>query len=314
MSRLALEGDDERPAPGRVAAYARAARLPYLSASVIPTGLGLAAAIGDADAVWWAAPLALVAAMLVHTGTNVVNGVVDYERGVDTVDMEGDARAFVDGELTAAQGRAFYRLCFLGSILLGLALVAITGPALLLVGTVGVLGGWAYTGGPWPYKYHALGDVLIVPLMGPLMSLGGFTAITGELWDADAFLLGLVPGLLIGAVISGNNLADIEEDRGAGVRTVAGVVGFTWARRIYLALLALGLLAVPALVLAGVAGPPALVALAAVPLAWRRAMLARAATGPGDPRLAPLAPLTALVHLVAGTLLLVAEVAYRLAT
>ncbi len=302
------------PSPDHVSlrALARAARLPYLSASVIPTGLGLVAAIDDPQATWWVAPLSLAAAALVHTGTNVVNGVVDYERGVDTVAMDGDARAFVDGELTAAQGRAFYRLCFAATVLLGLAMVAITGPALLPVGVLGVVAGWSYTGGPFPYKYHALGEVAIVPLMGPLMALGGYTAVTGDAWDVDALVLGLVPGLLIGAVVAGNNLADLEGDRLAGVRTLAARIGFVLARRLYLALLAAGILAVPLLVAAGAAGWPALLALVAAPLALGRARLARAASGPGDPRLAPLAPLTALVHLVAGSLLLLGELAYRL--
>jgi 1,4-dihydroxy-2-naphthoate octaprenyltransferase len=286
----------------------RAARLPYISASLIPTALGLAVVIDRDDAVWWLAPLVLIAAGAVHIGTNVVNGVEDCVRGVDTVDMHGDARTFVDGELSVARGRWFYRALFAIAAVLGVLFAIVTGPAILPIGILGIVVGWAYTAGPFPFKYHALGDLVIVFFMGPLMSQGAFTAMTGDLFDTDAFLAGFVPGLLIEAVLAANNLADLDEDRRAGVRTLATVTGAVTARRLYVASLASAYALLVVLVATGILGWPCLAVLATVPMAWQRVRLASQGTGDA---LAPLAPLTALVHLVAGVLLVALEAISR---
>jgi 1,4-dihydroxy-2-naphthoate polyprenyltransferase len=286
----------------------RAARLPYISASLIPTALGLAVVIDRDDAVWWLAPLVLIAAGAVHVGTNVVNGVEDCVRGVDTVDMHGDARTFVDGELSVARGRWFYRALFTVAAVLGVLFAIVTGPEILPIGILGIVVGWAYTAGPFPFKYHALGDLVIVFFMGPLMSQGAFTAMTGDLFDTEAFLVGFVPGLLIEAVLAANNLADLDEDRRAGVRTLATVTGAVTARRLYVASLASAYALLVVLVATGILGWPCLAVLATVPMAWQRVRLASQGTGDA---LAPLALLTALVHLVAGVLLVVLEAISR---
>jgi 1,4-dihydroxy-2-naphthoate octaprenyltransferase len=108
--------------------------------------------------------------------TNVSNSVQDFVNGVDTATMEGNDRSFVDGALTVDEGRRYYRALFGVTIALGLVIVAATGPAILPVGVLGVLAAWSYTVGPFPYKYHALGEPTIVFLMGPLMTLGAYTA------------------------------------------------------------------------------------------------------------------------------------------
>ena len=41
--------------------------------------------------------------------------------------------------------------------------------------------GWGYTAPPLQYKYRALGLPLVFLLMGPLMVVGGYYAMTGQL-------------------------------------------------------------------------------------------------------------------------------------
>ena len=300
------------PRPPLLPGLVEAAQLEYLSASIIPILLGFAAALDRDDARWALAPIALLAGVAAHAGTNVINGTEDFRHGVDTAAMEGGNRAFVDGLLTWRQGRRAGLALFGLALVLGLVLVARTGPALLPIGIVGLVGGYTYTAGPWPYKYHALGEPLIIVLMGPLMSQGAFTALTGDGFDATAAGLGLVPGLLIAATLAGNNLADLEDDRQGGVLTLAGVLGFERARLFYVGILAAAYATVPVLVLLYVAAWPCLAALLTLPLALRPLRIVRTARS-GDPRLAPTAPLTALAHLAAGVALVVGETAGRLA-
>jgi 1,4-dihydroxy-2-naphthoate octaprenyltransferase len=109
-------------------------------------------------------------------------------------------------------------------------------------------------------------------------------------------------------VLAANNLADLDEDRRAGVRTLATMTGAVTARRIYVASLAAAYALLVVLVATGVLGWPCLAVLVTLPMAWQRVRLA--SQGVGD-ALAPLAPLTALVHLVAGVLLVALEAISR---
>jgi len=292
---------------GIASSYIRAMRIPFVSSSLAPVGLGVALAIGVPGANWLAGALALLAGALVQLGTNVCNSVCDFERGVDTFDMEGDARTFVDGDLTVAEGRWWYRIIFGTTVLLGLGIAALTGPAILPLGALGVLMAWAYTAGPWPYKYHALGEPLIVFLMGSLMALGGFVAVTGVWWDWTAFLVGLPCGFAVAAVLTANNLCDIEDDRAAGVTTLAGVLGFARARHLYYAEVAAIYVSIALLVGFGALHPLCLVALVTVPLAWGRIRVVRAAYGPGDVSLEPVLQSTAMMHLAVGASLVATE-------
>ena len=295
------------PHPSRLALYWRATRPLYLPTSGVPALAGAAVAIGHPDANWWLAAVAVIAVVLVHCGVNVTNDVEDFARGVDTEAKMDNSRVFTTGLLGVREGRAVAWGYFSLGALLGLVVVAVQGPALLLVGVLGILGGWLYTGGPWPYKHVGLGDPLIILLMGPMITQGAYTAVTGDAFDWTAAAVGLVPGFLIAAVLQGNNLSDIVEDGAAGVRTLAVRVGFEGARTLYLVSLAVAFAVLPAIWLATHLGPAILIPLVMVPMAWQRARQALAGAGPGDDGLRSLAPLTAQ-QMQLGTTLLVCAI------
>ena len=215
-----------QPSPSKLALAVRATRPPYLPTSVLPALAGALVAIGNDAADWWLLPLVLVATLLVHAGVDITNEVEDAANGVDSPDKMDNSRVFSAGLLSIAEGRRIYAAVFAVALVLGLVLCAVQTWALLPYGLAGILGGWLYTGGPRPYKYDGLGDPMIVWLMGPLLTQGAYTAITGDAFSAAAFWVGLFPGLLITAVLEGNNLSDIPGDAAAGVRTLAVRVGF----------------------------------------------------------------------------------------
>jgi len=292
--------------PGRAALYWRATRPLYLPTSGIPALAGAAVAIGLDGADWWMAALAVVAVLLVHCGVNVTNDVEDYARGVDTDAKMDNSRVFTTGLLGVTEGRVLAWAYFAAGALLGMVIVAVQGPGLLVVGLVGILGGWLYTGGPKPYKYLGLGDSLIILLMGPMITQGAYTSVTGDLFDTTAAAVGLVPGFLIASVVQGNNLSDIVEDGAAGIRTMAVRIGFEGARTLYLVTMTIGFLCLPLLWLATDLGPAILLPLLTTPIAVQRARQALAARGPGDEGLRSLAPLSAQLHLLTCTLLVCA--------
>jgi 1,4-dihydroxy-2-naphthoate polyprenyltransferase len=295
------------PPPRPFALAIRATRPLYLPTSVLPALAGALVAIGDSAADWWTLPLVLLATLLVHAGVNATNDVEDWARGVDSPDKMDNSRVFTSGLMSVTAGRRLYAGLFAAALAIGLVLCALQTWWLLAYGLAGILGGWLYTGGPRPYKYDGLGDPAIVWLMGPLLTEGAYTAVTGDAFHAPAFWVGLFPGLLITAVLEANNLSDIEGDRAAGVRTLAVRVGFARARRLLLATFAATFLVLPILVLAGLFSAWVLLPLLLLPLAAPVAAAARAAGAGGDERLVTLAPRLAQLHLL-GCLLLCAGI------
>jgi 1,4-dihydroxy-2-naphthoate octaprenyltransferase len=297
--------------PSRFAVAIRATRPLYLLTSLIPGMIGLAVAIGADDAKWWAAPVAMVALLCVHAGANMINDVEDFDRGVDAADKIDSSRVFTTGLMTVRDGRRLSVALFGVSFALGIVLVAVQGPALLVIGVLGLFAGYGYSAGPWPLKYAGLGDVMIIPVMGPLITQGAYTAVTGDGFAASAFWIGFGPGLLIAAVLAANNLSDIAGDRAAGVLTLAVRVGFSRARALYVATVAVAF-AVPVVVwAAGLLRWPVLLSLLTFPLAVQRIAQARDAPSDNPEALRSLVPLTAQLHLSFCILLVVGAVLGR---
>jgi 1,4-dihydroxy-2-naphthoate octaprenyltransferase len=291
------------PPAVRVGLWWQATRPQTVLTSLVPALAGGLVAIGSPHPRWWLLAVALLALGLLHAGTNASNDVEDFARGVDPPDKERNSGVFTGGRLAVAEGRRLYGALFAGALALGVLICAVQGPAILVIGVIGLLGGLLYTAGPAPYKYIGLGDPAIVLLMGPLMTQGAYTAVTGDPFDARAFWLGLGPGLLIECVLAANNLADLESDRAAGLRTLAVRIGLGRARRLFLATVAVALPVVLVLWLTGLFDAWILLPLAAAPRFVALARQARAATDPSDPRMQTLLPRAAVLHLSFSVLL-----------
>lgn len=299
------------PQRGRLALAWQATRPAYIPTSLLPGLIGIVCAIGARGARWWLAPIAIIALGLAHAGVNCVNDVEDHARGVDPEDKTNNSRVFISGLMTIEQGRRLGRGLFLAAFALGVFIAIFQGWALFAIGVAGLAVGYGYTAGPRPLKYEGLGEVAIIPVMGPLITQGAYTAVTGDGFAAAPFWIGFAPGLLIAAVLAANNLSDIPGDRIAGVRTLAVRLGFPAARAIYLAALGLAFIVPLAAWAAGLFSAIILLPLLTLPLALRQLRGARAVSAEGDERLIPLVPGTAQIHGLFCLLLIVAIILDR---
>lgn len=291
------------PRKGRLGLWIRSTRPPALLSSLVPCLAGALVAVDSGRATWGLLPVALVAMLFLHAGTNASNDVEDAARGVDGPDKLRNSGVFNTGQLSTSEGRRFYGTCFALAFGLGIAICIVQGPALLVIGMIGILGGLLYTAGPWPYKYAGLGEPIIVLLMGPLITQGAYTALTGDAFAAGAFWAGVGPGLLIAAVLSANNLEDIEGDAAAGLHTVAVRLGFHRSQRLYALILAAVVPAQLLLWLTGLFDAWILLPLIVIPLLVTRAREALGPGAPGDSALEELTARTGLVHLLFSLLL-----------
>ena len=205
------------------------------TASVIPVLAGAALTAVDGLFAWLPFLAALAGGVLIHSGTNIVNEIYDVRQGIDTITSPRASHAIVKGRLTERQAYAVALTAFGLAVLIGLYLVALRGPAIVVLGLVGLAGGYFYTAPPFQYKFHALGVPLVFVLMGPLMVVGSYFAISGA-WSVTALIVSVPVGCLVAAILHGNEWRDIGEDTRAGIVTLSARLGKEWAHYSYVGL------------------------------------------------------------------------------
>jgi 1,4-dihydroxy-2-naphthoate octaprenyltransferase len=274
------------------------------TASVIPVLLGAAVASNDSLFQWAPFIAALAGAMLLHSGTNVINEIYDVRRGVDTITSPRASHALVKGRLTERAAFAVAFGAFALAIVAGLYLIVLRGPAIVGLGLLGLAGGYFYTAPPFEYKYKALGVPLVFFLMGPLMVEGSYFAVTGA-WSMEALIASIPVGLLVAAILDGNEWRDISEDSRAGIRTLSGGIGKEYAHYLYVSLV-LGAYMVLGVAVAFHLLPPETL-LAVISLPFLAQVIRSAELGAtGQARAIAMIDLqTARLHMVFGALLVV---------
>jgi 1,4-dihydroxy-2-naphthoate octaprenyltransferase len=205
------------------------------TASVIPVLAGAALAWTDETWNWLPFIAAVFGAVFLHAGTNIVNEVYDVRKGVDSITSPRASHAIVKGRMSERTALAIAGTAFGLAILVGLYLIALRGPAILVLGVLGLIGGYGYTAPPLEYKNRALGVPIVFLLMGPLMVEGAYFAVSGT-WSSTALVLSIPVGLLVAAILHGNEWRDIREDSRAGISTMSARIGRRWAHYGYVAL------------------------------------------------------------------------------
>jgi 1,4-dihydroxy-2-naphthoate octaprenyltransferase len=256
------------PFKARLNAWYSAARPRTLTATYAP--LGLAAVIALDQGVFELLPfaLALVGALLLQVGANLVNEYADYRRGADALKQAGQGMTIKNQILTPRDVLLGAVATVLGGALIGLLLLFQSGPLLLWIGIGGVLVVVTYTAGPFPLAYHGLGEITVAIFMGPLMVLGAYYVMARQ-YDPVPLLAALPLALMVAAILHANNIRDLDADRAVNKRTLAVRFGLRFARAEYLILVAGTYVLLIALVLWQVIPWPALIALLTAPEAYR---------------------------------------------
>jgi 1,4-dihydroxy-2-naphthoate octaprenyltransferase len=255
----------------------RPATLPAAASGVI-VGLGAALAVGAAFRPDTALGC-LAVAILLQVLANLANDLSDFRRGADTPDRAGPTRVASAGLVTPRQLELAIGLTIAAAGLVGAWLAWVGGPAIVALGILAIVAALAYTGGPWPYGYRALGEVFVFIFFGLVAVVG--TAYLQALRFEALFVVAAIPmGALITAILVVNNLRDIPTDAAAGKRTLAVALGRRATAVEYGLLLALAFAVPVALLLAG-QGVAQLLPLCSAPLA---APLLRTVRGFAEPR------------------------------
>jgi 1,4-dihydroxy-2-naphthoate octaprenyltransferase len=209
------------------------ARLRTLPLSIAPVALGTAAAhTAIAPWAWWRIALALAVAVCLQIGVNYANDYSDGIRGTDKFRL-GPSRLAGSG---AAKPRTVLTvaLVFFGlAAVAGAILVVHIGQYwLFAIGAVCIAAAYLYTGGKRPYGYYGLGELFVFVFFG-LVATAGTTFVQLGHVNLESWLSGVAVGFIACAVLMVNNIRDLPQDRLAGKRTLAVLVGNRAARILF---------------------------------------------------------------------------------
>lgn len=166
----------------------------------------------------------LAACTLIQAATNMWNEYFDYVRGLDTAESVGIAGAITQEGVAPKTVRRLAIGCLLAAAMLGVYLCASSSWWLAAVGALSMLVGFLYTGGPWPIAASPFGELFAGGFMGcGIVLIACFVQRGAVNWTDLAVSVPLA--LLIGAILTANNIRDRAGDRENGRRTLAILLG-----------------------------------------------------------------------------------------
>jgi 1,4-dihydroxy-2-naphthoate octaprenyltransferase len=250
-----------------------ATRLPFLTATIVPVFLGLAAAAYDRHFSLGLAALTLLGAIAVHLGLNVTNDIFDTLSGADAVNFtptkfSGGSRVLQYGLVNMRQMTALAAVFYAVGIIVGLVLVAISGLGLLWLGLAGILISYFYTAPPLRLVHRGLGELCVALGFGPIMVLGAYFVQTGH-YALRPLILSIPVAILVMLILYANEVPDRFADAKAGKRTLVVRMQPATVIRGYVAAVAVAYLVVIAGVVFGVLPWPTLISLVTIPLAYQ---------------------------------------------
>lgn len=173
--------------------------------------------------------LTLIGAMAVHVGSNIVNDIYDFKKGIDKEDPEtgiphGGSLVLSKGFVSMGGMKAIAFGSLILASLIGVYLWMMIGVWILYLMIFGLFAAIYYTANPFALKYKALGDLMVFLSFGVGMTLGAYYVQTGQ-FSWLPVILSTPIGLLIIAILHSNNIRDMKFDGAFGVKTIPILIG-----------------------------------------------------------------------------------------
>lgn len=211
--------------------YFLSTRPQFLPASIIPVALGASVAYSATERFnLFFFILSLCAAILYHSGMNVLNDYFDHVNGTDDINktaltpFTGGSRFIQRGLLSPRETLALGAVLVCSGSAAGLYLASETSGLLLLIGAIGLFSGFFYSAPPFFLAGRGLGEFTVGLNFGVLTVLGSYLVQTGTVTN-EAFFYSLPVSFLITALLYVNEFPDYEADRIAGKRTLVVRMG-----------------------------------------------------------------------------------------
>ncbi|MCZ7582992.1 MAG: prenyltransferase [Deltaproteobacteria bacterium] len=197
----------------------------FLVVSLIPVSTGAAAAYAAVGEFRFGMfGLALLAAWCFHAGANLLNDYYDHVSGTDDINtvrtpFSGGTRVIQEGLLPAGSLRTGGWIAYALGVPILLYLTTASGPFVLVLAAVGGLSGVMYTWRPVWLCYRGVGEILIGLNFGPVLAAFGAYTQAGHV-PQSALVAGVALGFFAAAIITINEVPDLEADRAVGKKNL----------------------------------------------------------------------------------------------
>ncbi|SDJ63354.1 1,4-dihydroxy-2-naphthoate polyprenyltransferase [Salimicrobium halophilum] len=197
-----------------------------LTASFVPVFVGTMVAVVDRNGtIAFGLFLAMMlASILIQAATNMFNEYYDYVRGLDNEESVGIGGTIVrDG--IRPKTVLFLALSFFAiAVLLGVYICILSSWWIAVIGSVSMMIGYLYTGGPFPIAYTPFGELVAGFFMGPVIVGIAYYIQAGVInWGVIAISIPIA--ICIGAIMMANNIRDRAGDEANGRKTLAILLG-----------------------------------------------------------------------------------------
>lgn len=191
----------------------------------------------------------LAICILMQASVNTFNDYYDFVKGTDSPDddVEVSDATLVYNNVNPACALRLGIGFLVAAFLLGAYVIWQAGWIPLAIGVVGAVFVVVYSAGKTPVSYLPIGEAVSGGVMGGLIPLACYQALTGDLnW---LMLLWALPEIIgVGLIMMTNNTCDIEKDIPVGRQTLPAKLGRERARSAYHALVVAWLAAIVVLV------------------------------------------------------------------
>lgn len=236
----------------KIKVWVLASRPKTLLAAFVPVIVGASLAFAEGSVNYFLSAVALLCAVLLQLGSNLVNDLFDFLKGTDNEKRLGPKRAAASGLLTTSELRSGIYVVFLTAFFVGMILVWHGGMTIFLIGILSILAGVAYTAGPFPLAYSGLGDIFAFLFFGVVATVGTYFVNTGE-FSGLAFLASVPVGALVTNILVVNNYRDYDNDKENGKFTLIVRLGKNFGKYEYIFMLGCSFL-VPLIIFIGYEG------------------------------------------------------------
>jgi len=228
----------------RIPLYARAMRLPFLTAGIFPFIAGSLLWRGPFNAAGFV--LGLIAVAATHISANMFNDYSDSKYGADNHDRKfygffGGSKLIQDKVLPAS----FYlkaALVFAAVALLAAAAIAWITAGIMPLGYFLLIAflGFSYSHAPLRLCYNRLGEAVIFILFGPACVMGAYFIQCRLFPDMGSFILSLPFGFFTASILAANEIPDLPDDLKARKYTLISLTGRRLGFLLYIALAWMG--------------------------------------------------------------------------
>lgn len=176
--------------------------------------------------------LALFGALFIQIGTNLSNDYYDFFHGIDSEKRLGPVRVTQKGIIKPESVKRGFLLSFFLAALAGIYLLIRGGLPILIIGIISIILGILYTAGPFPISYYGIAEPFVIIFFGPIAVAGTYYVQALSI-KKEVIIAGFAPGFISNAILTVNNLRDINTDKEAGKKSLVVRFGKRFGRMEY---------------------------------------------------------------------------------